>query len=68
MMVIAVTFSEDIARWILQDSRYGPQVVLTAGATAFSCLSIPFRQYLMFVNRPIAYVWISSLSRAPPFA
>jgi O-antigen/teichoic acid export membrane protein len=62
MVAFAIHFSEDIARWILLAPSYGPLVVLTAESTAFNCLSTPFRQYLIFVNRPVAHVWLSLAS------
>jgi O-antigen/teichoic acid export membrane protein len=59
MIVLTTAFSGALAGIMLGDRQFGPMVLLAAGATAFSILSLPFRQYLMFEERPLLYVGLS---------
>jgi O-antigen/teichoic acid export membrane protein len=62
MMALCLVFAPVIARLILHDRDFGRMVMLSAGATAFSVLVIPLRQFLMFEERPLLYVALSLLS------
>jgi O-antigen/teichoic acid export membrane protein len=59
MLAVCLAFAPAIAQLILHDREYGRMVSLSAGATAFSILAIPLRQFLMFEERPLLYVSVS---------
>jgi O-antigen/teichoic acid export membrane protein len=59
MTALAGGFSSSISAVMLNDRQYAGLVLLTVGATAFSILSLPFRQFLMFEERPLLYIGLS---------
>jgi O-antigen/teichoic acid export membrane protein len=62
MLALAAVFSTQIAGVVLLDGGSGYLVRLTAAATAFSILAVPFRQVLMFEEQPGRYVRLSLAS------
>lgn len=62
MMALTAAAPWRLAEWMLGDAAYGGLVLLAAGATAFSILTIPLRQFLMFEERPGLYVVLSLAS------
>jgi O-antigen/teichoic acid export membrane protein len=68
MVAVAAIFPAAISAVVLQDGQHGTLILLAVGATAFSILSLPFRQYLMFEERPLVYVWLSLGSLAVSLA
>jgi O-antigen/teichoic acid export membrane protein len=59
MVALATLLAPGIAVVLLGDPQHSRLVILATGATAFSILAIPFRQYLMFEERPLQYVGLS---------
>lgn len=62
MFLAALVGSRQISAALFGDPLYSRWVLLAVGATAFSVLSTPFRQCLMFEERARLYVLVSTIS------
>jgi O-antigen/teichoic acid export membrane protein len=59
MVALGIAGSSQMSRLLLGNASDGNLVLLTVGATAFSILSLPLRQFLMFEERPGLYISFS---------